>query len=1225
MTVREDTTTTGAAPLAGRWDRLEYELTRLLTINGEVIAYTVIFILAVLTRFWDLGVRVMSHDESLHTRYSWNLYRGEGFSHTPLMHGPLLFHMTALSYLLFGDTDFTSRIYPAVVGIIVVMMPVLMRKWLGKVGALAASFFFLISPLILYYSRYIRHDMPAIFGALIMAVSAWRYIEGRSFRYLIALAIGQAILYASKEVSFIYIAIFGSFLTLYFIARLLDVRWENPLWRRVFAGALIAVLLLGLALGVIQTAQGEGGILPGGAETGTAPLADPSAPTNLGAPTTSLSPLALVLVAALGLALVAAMASVMIGQWRRLRDFPELDVAMVMGTLILPSLTPFLLHFAGYNPMDSSPQGVRAAMMFTVPIFLIAALIGLTYFMTPPQRRQIRLPARPTDEEIAGLPGHYDPQTNTVTVEPDLLDWLSALSTSRWWAIGGPYWLFFIFFFTTMFTNGSGIGTGLIGSLGYWLEQQGVKRGNQPWYYYIMFMVPLYEFLPLILSVAAGALGLRRWLRPRRAEATAAATAETDGSDPGVVSAPPRQYLDPAAPISFPVLLFVGYWAVMNFLAYSIAGEKMPWLTTHLTTPMILLAGWVTGQLLTSIPWRRIWRDNGWVLFVLIPVLAVALLRAIAPVCGLWEANPLCNTIIPESYQQGVLAGQTINDLAATGTWLAAVLVTVGVLSGVLHHVGRVGAATFWRLVALFAVGWLTFMTAQASWRAAYINYDDATEFLVYAHSSGAVKDVMEQIEEISLKTTDGLGLRVAYDNRVSWPYSWYLRDYYNAIYYGEEASRGMIGDAPVILAGADKWPQIEAITGDRYYQFEYIRMWWPMQDYFGYEQPAAMVSMLKDVLRDPDLQRGLWEIFAKRDYEAYADAVADYRGGNRPSFKLSEWPVPDRMRVYIRKDIFAQVWDYGVAASEIAEAIDPYAENVLEIAPSAVLGQGVLNRPHGVAIGPDGLFYVADSQNHRIAVLDADGSLVRTMGSYGVANEPGAPEDALNEPWGVAVDANGMVYVADTWNHRVVVFDQTGQFVRAWGFEGALTDNTMAFWGPRAIAVDNEDRVYVADTGNKRIMVYQFDGDFLRQIGGGGVLEGQLEEPVGLAFGPDGNLYVADTWNQRIQVFTPEGVFVRQWPFEGWFAQTNERPYLDVDEAGSVYVTDPEGSRVVVFDSEGTFRYSFGDLPTVGIAGGIAVGAEGEVYVTDAETGTLRRFDIAPPAGGAPVEETQP
>ncbi|HQE18172.1 MAG TPA: TIGR03663 family protein, partial [Aggregatilineales bacterium] len=225
MTVREDTTTTGAAPLAGRWDRLEYELTRLLTINGEVIAYTVIFILAVLTRFWDLGVRVMSHDESLHTRYSWNLYRGEGFSHTPLMHGPLLFHMTALSYLLFGDTDFTSRIYPAVVGIIVVMMPVLMRKWLGKVGALAASFFFLISPLILYYSRYIRHDMPAIFGALIMAVSAWRYIEGRSFRYLIALAIGQAILYASKEVSFIYIAIFGSFLTLYFIARLLDVRW----------------------------------------------------------------------------------------------------------------------------------------------------------------------------------------------------------------------------------------------------------------------------------------------------------------------------------------------------------------------------------------------------------------------------------------------------------------------------------------------------------------------------------------------------------------------------------------------------------------------------------------------------------------------------------------------------------------------------------------------------------------------------------------------------------------------------------------------------------------------------------------------------------------------------------------------------------------------------------------------------------------------------------------
>lgn len=1208
MTVREDTAPSEERSAATRFDRLEYEISRLLIVNGETIAYAIIFLVAVTTRFWDLGARVMSHDESLHTRYSWNLYRGQGFSHTPLMHGPLLFHAVALSYLLFGDSDFTSRIYPALIGVAIVMMPILMRRWLGKAGALAASVFLLISPLILYYSRYIRHDIPAIFGALIMALSIWAYIERREFKFLVTLGIGQAILYASKEVSFIYIAIFGSFLTLYFIARLLDVEWRRPIWRRVFVGALVAVLALGLALAAVQIVQGGAGPLEALTSGETAAPADPDAPLDVAAAGARLSPVALALLGGLGLALLAGVASVLVGQWEHLREFPELDVAVAMGTLILPSLTPFLIHFAGYNPMDSSPAGARTALLFTVPVFIASVAIGLAYFMKPPARRRVQLETRPDAEELADLPGEYDPHTNSVLVEPDGMDWLGALLGSRWWAIGLPYWLIFLFFFTTMLTNGGGIGSGLIGSLGYWLEQQDVKRGQQPWYYYILILVPMYEFLPALLSAAAGAVGLRGWLRARRLRRAASGDDATPGSGDGAqaTSAPPRQpFIDLAAPVRFPVLLFIGYWAVLNFVAYTLAGEKMPWLTTHLTVPMILLAGWVTGRLIERIDWRALFRENGWLLLVLIPVLAIALLRAVAPLCGVWAANPLCNTVIPESYQQGVLGGPSIEALSATGVWLAALVVTAGALAAVLHHAQRVGSSQFWRLVSLFLVGWLTFMTARSAWMASFINYDDATEFLVYAHSTRAVKDVMEQIEEISLKTTNGLGLRVAYDNSVSWPYSWYLRDYYNAIYYGEEPARGTIGDAPVILAGPDKWAQIEAITGDRYYQFEYIRMWWPMQDYFGYEEPAKLLGMLGDVLSDPDLQRGLWEIFTDRDYNAYADAVADYRGGSRPNFELSQWPVPDRMRVYIRKDVFAQVWDYGVAASEIAQAADPYAENELELAPVASFGQGVLNRPHAIAQGPEGLLYVADSQNHRIAVFDAEGDLVNSLGSFG-----SAADGSLNEPWGVAVAGDGSVYVADTWNHRVVVFDAEGNFVRTWGREGALENDTLAFWGPRAVAVDAEGRVYVADTGNKRVMVYTGEGEFLRQIGGGGVLDGQLEEPVGLAFGPGGDLYVADTWNQRVQVFTVEGTFVRQWPFEGWFSQTNERPYLDVDPSGSVYVTDPDGSRVVVFDPAGTYLYSFGDFPTVGVIGGVTAGDGGEVYLTDAENGVVRVFE---------------
>ena len=86
-----------------------------------MIAYTIIIALALITRFVELGTRVMSHDESLHTYYSWRLFEFGEFNHTPLMHGPLLFHMTALSYFLFGDSDFTARIYPALLGVLIVV------------------------------------------------------------------------------------------------------------------------------------------------------------------------------------------------------------------------------------------------------------------------------------------------------------------------------------------------------------------------------------------------------------------------------------------------------------------------------------------------------------------------------------------------------------------------------------------------------------------------------------------------------------------------------------------------------------------------------------------------------------------------------------------------------------------------------------------------------------------------------------------------------------------------------------------------------------------------------------------------------------------------------------------------------------------------------------------------------------------------------------------------
>jgi predicted membrane-bound mannosyltransferase len=89
------------------WNKLE---------RWEKIIFIVLCLLALFTRLYMLGDRVMSHDESLHTKYSWNLYAGQGYQHNPMMHGPLLFHVTALAYFLFGVNDFVSRLLPALAG-----------------------------------------------------------------------------------------------------------------------------------------------------------------------------------------------------------------------------------------------------------------------------------------------------------------------------------------------------------------------------------------------------------------------------------------------------------------------------------------------------------------------------------------------------------------------------------------------------------------------------------------------------------------------------------------------------------------------------------------------------------------------------------------------------------------------------------------------------------------------------------------------------------------------------------------------------------------------------------------------------------------------------------------------------------------------------------------------------------------------------------------------------
>ncbi|MGD8758626.1 MAG: hypothetical protein PVJ07_00075, partial [Anaerolineales bacterium] len=646
----------------------------------------------------------------------------------------------------------------------------------------------------------------------------------------------------------------------------------------------------------------------------------------------------------------------------------------------------------------------------------------------------------------------------------------------------------------------------------------------------------------------------------------------------------------------FPVPLFLGLWAVTSLGAYTIAGERMPWLTVHITLPMILLSGWAIGILLDSIDWRSWWERKVWLVAPLLVISLVGIGRTI----GYMNGDPL------------PFQGNELPQLVATMGFSISLLIGLGGVFGLFLISKDQPLPNIGKLATVLALGVMAVLTFRAALRAAFLNYDDATEYLVYAHSATGVKTVMSQVEDLSLRTTDGLDIDVAFDNDVSWPMTWYLRNYTHSHFYGANPTRDLL-NYPLVVVGNDNWYKVDDILGDHYYQFEYIRMWWPMQDYYG-----LTWERIWNALRSPEMRKGLWEIWFNRDYTEYGLAVGR-------DFSLTNWTPADRMRFYVRKDVAGLIWDYGIAAENFdIDALDPYRSGMLALGADGVIGEagsepGQLFRPRSISMAPGGSLYVADSLNHRIQHLATDGTVLSTWGSMTTAGQESPPPGTFNEPWGVAVAPDGTVYVADTWNHRVQHFTADGQFLGMYGYYGRA-ETLNAFYGPRGIAVDAQGRVFVADTGNKRIVVFDEQGQPLGEITGAYDLMMPLDEPVGVAINEEGHLYVADTWNQRIVVFVEAAEMdfwsIAEWPLEAWYGNSAEnKPFLAVAASGNVCATDPEGDRVLCFTADGEYWMGWGqytpDVIQFGLPSGIAFDAQGGVWLSDSENNRLLHFDL--------------
>ncbi|MDP2673555.1 MAG: RHS repeat-associated core domain-containing protein [Dehalococcoidia bacterium] len=268
---------------------------------------------------------------------------------------------------------------------------------------------------------------------------------------------------------------------------------------------------------------------------------------------------------------------------------------------------------------------------------------------------------------------------------------------------------------------------------------------------------------------------------------------------------------------------------------------------------------------------------------------------------------------------------------------------------------------------------------------------------------------------------------------------------------------------------------------------------------------------------------------------------------------------------------------------------------------------QAALNHPSDVAVGADGSLYIADYDNLRIRRVGTDGIIttVAGNGSNGFSGDGGpATQAALWLPNGVAVGADGSLYIADSFNHRIrrvgtdgIISTVAGNGTNGFSGDGGPATQA-ALWFPHDVAVGADGSLYIADNGNSRIRRVGTDGIITTVAGngtfgfggdGGPATQAAFNSPVGVAVGADGSLYIPDFNSYRIRVVT-DGIISTV--------------------AGGTQGFGGDGGPA----TQAALRSPYG----------VAVGADGSLYIADAENYRIRKV-LSPLPAFAPAAFTIP
>lgn len=206
---------------------------------------------AAVLRLVDLGSRPMHHDESLDAFFAWQFLQHGTYSYDPVYHGPLRFYLTATLFKVLGTTEAVARTLAAVSGVAVVALAGATRRWLGNVGSLAAATMLAFSPSMIYFSRFGREDLLFAVAEMSILVLVLSWLSNPAPWHPPLMGVVLAAAFATKETSFIVVAVFGVYLGFLVALELFDRRRGRPVADGGVIGAFRApgtrALLWGLA------------------------------------------------------------------------------------------------------------------------------------------------------------------------------------------------------------------------------------------------------------------------------------------------------------------------------------------------------------------------------------------------------------------------------------------------------------------------------------------------------------------------------------------------------------------------------------------------------------------------------------------------------------------------------------------------------------------------------------------------------------------------------------------------------------------------------------------------------------------------------------------------------------------------------------------------------------------------------------------------------------------